>query len=84
MGLYKKKPVVIQAVRWVGGLIQERPQWLVDAVATGRVIEGRDFFQVSTLGGVMQGNLGDWIIQGICGEIYPCKADIFERTYEPA
>lgn len=38
---------------------------------------------IKTLEGVMRADPGDWIIRGIKGEIYPCKPDIFEATYEP-
>jgi len=38
--------------------------------------------QIDTLEGVMTANKGDYIIQGVQGEIYPCKPDIFEMTYE--
>lgn len=38
---------------------------------------------IPTLEGVMIGKQGDWIIKGVKGEIYPCKPDIFEATYEP-
>jgi hypothetical protein len=40
--------------------------------------------KIKTLEGVMTANIGDWIIQGVNGEIYPCKPDIFEKTYEVA
>jgi hypothetical protein len=39
---------------------------------------------VYTLEGVMKASVGDWIIRGVKGELYPCKPDIFEATYEPA
>jgi hypothetical protein len=39
---------------------------------------------IETLEGTMKANKGDWIIKGVNGEIYPCKPDIFEKTYEPA
>ena len=39
-------------------------------------------FVVDTLEGRMQGKAGDWLITGIDGEMYPCDADIFSRTYE--
>jgi len=39
---------------------------------------------INTLEGVMHANEGDFIIQGVNGEIYPCKPDIFAKTYEPA
>jgi len=39
-------------------------------------------FEVETLEGVMKGNIGDWLIIGVNGEMYPCKPDIFKKTYE--
>lgn len=39
-------------------------------------------FEVETLEGVMRGNPGDWLIVGVKGEMYPCKADVFAETYE--
>lgn len=38
---------------------------------------------IQTLGGTMHANVGDWIITGVNGEQYPCKPDIFDKTYEP-
>lgn len=38
---------------------------------------------IETLEGVMHAEPGDWIITGVNGERYPCKPDIFEKTYEP-
>lgn len=38
---------------------------------------------IHTLEGDMKANIGDWIIKGINGELYPCKPDVFEKTYEP-
>jgi hypothetical protein len=39
--------------------------------------------EIKTLEGTMNGQAGDWIITGVNGEKYPCKPDIFEKTYEP-
>ncbi len=39
-------------------------------------------FTVETMEGLMQGKAGDWLITGIDGEVYPCDADIFARSYE--
>lgn len=39
---------------------------------------------IETLEGTMRCDPGDWIIRGVSGEFYPCKPDIFEKTYEPA
>jgi len=38
---------------------------------------------IETLEGTMHASEGDWIITGVHGEQYPCKPDIFEKTYEP-
>lgn len=44
----------------------------------------KEEMDIQTLEGVMHANVGDWIITGVNGEQYPCKPDIFEKTYEPA
>lgn len=85
---YRKKPVVIDAFKWTGGPDQEDyPQWIVDAIKNGKVTfpredEGFLIMRIETLEGAMTAQLGDYIIKGIKGEIYPCKPDIFEATYE--
>ena len=38
--------------------------------------------EIETLEGVMKADKGDWIIKGVKGELYPCKPDVFEITYE--
>ncbi len=50
--------------------------WFIGSNDTSR------YMQIDTLEGVMTANKGDYIIQGVQGEIYPCKPDIFEMTYE--
>lgn len=59
------------------------PRWLCAAQDTGTLkfvsdTEGR----IKTLEGVMVLSVGDYIIHGVNGELYPCKPDIFEKTYE--
>lgn len=87
---YKKRPVVIEAFRWTGGPDQEEdPVWIVDAIKKGEVWFkniGTSNVQccIETLEGVMAASVGDYIIQGVQGEIYPCKPDIFAATYERA
>jgi hypothetical protein len=46
--------------------------------------EGNLFFEIETLEGTMRASLGDYIIKGVHGEFYPCKPDIFHKTYELA
>lgn len=88
MAKYRKKPVVIQAVKWTGCHDQqEDPYWIVEAIEKGEIWfigNGSEHvvMQIDTLEGVMTANRGDYIIKGIQGEIYPCKPDIFEATYE--
>jgi len=89
MAQFRKKPVVIEAFKWTGGPDQmEDPEWAEEAVRTGvmtfvNVGTPEVVLLIRTLEGVMQTNVGDWIIKGVKGELYPCKPDIFEATYEP-
>jgi len=92
MAKYRKKPIVIEAFR-MG--IDPQPDWFVDKVINNEIITNSDdidegpfsfrktYCDIKTLEGVMRGDFGDYIIQGIQGEVYPCKIDIFEQTYEP-
>lgn len=88
MGLYRKKPVVIEAFQWTGDQYQtEYPEWVIKEIANGKITfknEGTLNVEllINTLEGVMIANQGDFIIKGVQGEIYPCKPDIFEVTYE--
>lgn len=85
---FRKKPVVIEAFKWTGGPDQtEDPIWIVQAIKENKVFfvnTGTEDVElcIATLEGVMTAKQGDFIIQGIKGEIYPCKPDIFEATYE--
>ncbi len=82
---FRKKPVVIEAVRLPLDQSKECPEWFIRAGAEGRIwVEEGGKTRIKTLEGVMLVGIDDWIIQGVKGEIYPCKPDIFEATYEPA
>lgn len=83
MAKYRKRPVVIEAFRWTGGPDQEEdPEWILEAMKAEKVFVDYPNLQIFTLEGVMLANVGDWIIRGVQGEIYPCKPQIFEMTYE--
>ncbi|MGB0257749.1 MAG: hypothetical protein ACPGES_03760 [Coraliomargarita sp.] len=61
-------------------------EWMGDAYE-GHANVGDDqmlFLDIKTLEGTMTADEGDWIIKGINGEFYPCKPDIFDKTYEAA
>lgn len=91
---YRKKPVVIDAFQLnARGLIED--EWFWDAVNESAIFiyylepEPHSLMEIAycdivTLEGTMRANVGDYIIRGIKGEIYPCKPDIFEKTYELA
>ena len=86
---HRKKPLVSDAFQWTGGLEQEDdPEWILEAIKNktawfknGGTPDVK--FMIQTLEGVHEASVGDYIIRGIAGEIYPCKPDIFRATYEP-
>ena len=87
MEKYRKKPVVIDAVQ----LTMANRQSISNIIAAAgyiirhatkppmRAITG---IVIETLEGDMTADFGDWIIKGVQGEFYPCKPEIFEKTYE--
>lgn len=79
---FRKRPVVVEAVRWDGTNLREVHEF--SGGAAGFDAAGGSVLRVITLEGAMVASVGDWIIRGIRGEFYPCKPDIFEATYEPA
>ncbi|CCL21050.1 TPA: hypothetical protein ACHTFF_003247 [Clostridioides difficile] len=84
MAKFKKKAVEVEAFK-LGYDVE--PKWFIenDRVCNfmqEKCINGHISCDLKTLEGTMRANKGDYIIQGVKGEIYPCKADIFEMTYE--
>lgn len=85
---FKKKPVVIEAFQFTRQSFWPIVQWIDNN--NGHMIEWNydpsidddTFIVIKTLEGDMKVSLGDWVIQGIKGEFYPCKDDIFRMTYE--
>ena len=78
---YKKLPVHVDA--FLLG-VDDFPRWFTEAILDGDVKRlNNNNYIVSTLEGNMLARAGaDYIIKGVDGELYPCKADIFEKTYE--
>lgn len=79
--LVRKKPVEVEAQKidelnyksiaeWCGALVKYRQD------------NYEPHLQILTLEGAMTAYIGDWVIKGVKGEFYPCKADIFEKTYD--
>jgi hypothetical protein len=81
MAKYRKKPVVIEAVQIIEGnedailAFMETTKCPFEIIAEHTIV-------IHTLEGDMTAIPGDWIIQGVKGEFYPCKPDIFESTYD--
>jgi hypothetical protein len=85
MAKYRKKPVVIDAVQWDGKNISEAmPDWMKEPFNDGTIMRRGNEVDIVTLEGVMTAKPNDFIIRGVNGELYPCKPDIFEKTYEIA
>lgn len=78
---FRKKPVVIEAVQFDGSVnLEDFPK---ERFSYNSIEEGGPFLYIHTLEGIMRANIGDWIIKGVKGEVYPCKPDIFAATYNP-
>lgn len=90
MPKFRKKPVVIEAYQVPADddtHTKEIPSWALPAVIKGDIIlvtpDDTSKFCVKTTEGVMSGNVGDWIIKGVEGELYICIDSVFQKTYEP-
>lgn len=81
---FRKKPVEVEAWQFNGENGMHWPQWMHDYECEGKVCHWEDSntIWIPLLEGFMAASLGDWIIKGVKGELYPCKPDIFELIYE--
>ncbi len=78
MKRYIKKPIVIEAVQYNGNNVQEILNFCGGTAVVGMLSE----ITIKTLEGPLHVSDGDFIIKGVEGEFYPCKPDIFEKTYD--
>ena len=86
---YRKKPIIVEAYQVTKYSLNSiywdfnAPEWLLDAINDDIVQENflKGIF-IKTLEGNMEVNENDYIIKRVAGELYPCKPDIFEETYE--
>lgn len=85
---YRKKPVEIEALKFDGNKksVQELCIWIDKEDKYGEIFIDYRYtppvVSINTLEGKMIVGIGDYIIKGINGEFYPCKPDIFKKTYE--
>ena len=94
MPKYRKKPVVIKAILFTG--TEENCKKLENfcngyisfnyteckSIRDSSTAQTLVSAEIETLEGIMEASVGDYIIKGVNGEFYPCKPDIFEKTYE--
>ena len=86
---YKKKPVIIEAIQWNGENFDECMNFMGETYGDKETYECikeksakyREIY-IETLEGIMTASDGDYIIRGVNGEFYPCKPDIFMKSYE--
>lgn len=93
MSRWCKKPVVVDAWQFMpAGQCEELPTWIdrrwfyedIEAEREGTRGHSRTpHMLIPAPGGVLRADLTDWIIRGVKGEVYPCKADVFAASYEP-
>lgn len=80
---YRKKPVIIDAVQWIGSNISEivvfsKGAFDIKLYETAQIPD----ITIKTLEGDMKVSFNDYIIKGLSGEFYPCKPDIFVKSYD--
>ena len=83
---YRKKPVVIDAIKFTRDtfdLVKNFTNETAHSLVIERRINGKCTCIIPTLEGEHIATEGDFIIKGVHGEFYPCKPDIFIKTYEP-
>ena len=91
---YRKRPAEIEAFQYDGDLKSSNGEWYVPEWAVAAFEDGVMYYDswdgreapcelfINTLEGRHHVSVGDYVIQGVKGELYPCKPDIFEATYE--
>jgi hypothetical protein len=82
MTFYRKKPIIVDAVRWTGSNWDEMEQLSRNCNKDCEIVVDNDGMSIVTMEGIMDINIGDWVIRGIDSELYPCKDDVFRKTYD--
>lgn len=79
---FRKKPVEIEAVQWMGSNTVEISKFVGESLDNISSPPYTGILIIETLEGDMKASKGDWIIRGVKGEFYPVRGDIFAETYE--
>lgn len=77
---YVKKPIPVEAIQWTGDNFDDIHDFIIGQPI---VITTFNELVISTLEGEMKAPIGSWIIRGPLGEYYPCRKDVFQKTYDP-
>lgn len=80
MPFFRKKPVEVEAMQFTGDNYEEVISWADSDDVYRRTFES-DRIEVVTHHGLAQAEKGDWVVKGVDGEFYPCRPDVFEKTY---
>lgn len=84
MGIFRKRPVEVKA--WLINTQQSRdtiPAWVLLALYQGKIVfRENNILEIKTLEGTMRSQEDSYLVQGVNMELYPCRKDIFEKTYE--
>ena len=78
---YRKRPVVVEAEQFTNRSKDRVFNWIT-CTKEAIFVDLEPAIKIRTLEGDMIARFGDYIIKGVNGEFYPCKPDIFEKTYE--
>ena len=91
MSHWRRKPVVVEAWQFMpAGQSDELPPWIdphwfyPERAGKPGELGGTPYMLIPTPGGTLRDELTDWIIRSVKGDVYPCRADVFAATYEPA
>lgn len=80
MPYFRNRPVVKEALQYDG---TSESAWAILQWSDKRIgLAAHNCLAIPTLEGTMMASPGDWVIKGLKGEFYPCKPDVFEKTYE--
>lgn len=78
MAKYRKRPLVIEAIEFTGHNYKDCEKF----IGKDNYDNSLNYPNIVTLEGTMAVSKGDFIIKGLNGELYPCKPDIFNKTYD--
>lgn len=77
-----KKPIIIEYEHFTNENKNRAFNFIACNCVAARNEKNEPTLRIQTLEGVMTANLGDYIIKGVTGEFYPCKPDVFLKTYD--